>query len=48
VPQKLNPAGAASLEIKKREYLNNEADFRFDFNEEDSSFWEIANLQLNN
>ncbi|CAG8900216.1 unnamed protein product [Penicillium egyptiacum] len=34
VPQKLNPAGAASLEIKKREYLNNEADFRFDFNEE--------------
>jgi transaldolase len=34
VPQKLNPAGAASLEIKKREYLNNEAEFRFDFNEE--------------
>jgi transaldolase len=34
VPQKLNPAGAASLEIKKREYLNNEAHFRFDFNEE--------------
>ncbi|KAJ5398691.1 hypothetical protein PENPOL_c001G01502 [Penicillium polonicum] len=34
VPQKLNPAGAATLDIKKREYLNNEADFRFDFNEE--------------
>ncbi|KOS39953.1 hypothetical protein ACN38_g9210 [Penicillium nordicum] len=34
VPQKLNPAGAASLDIKKREYLNNEAAFRFDFNEE--------------
>ncbi|KAJ5517932.1 hypothetical protein LT330_009929 [Penicillium expansum] len=34
VPQKLNPAGAASLEIKKREYLHNEAAFRFDFNEE--------------
>ncbi|KGO74340.1 Aldolase-type TIM barrel [Penicillium italicum] len=34
VPQKLNPAGAASLEIKKREYLHNEAEFRFDFNEE--------------
>ncbi|KAJ5197381.1 hypothetical protein N7449_007860 [Penicillium cf. viridicatum] len=34
VPQKLNPAGAASLDIKKREYLNNEAEFRFDFNEE--------------
>ncbi|KAJ6132037.1 Aldolase-type TIM barrel [Penicillium samsonianum] len=34
VPQKLNSAGAASLEIKKREYLHNEAEFRFDFNEE--------------
>jgi transaldolase len=34
VPQKLNAANASSLEIKKREYLNNEADFRFDFNEE--------------
>ncbi|KAJ9490526.1 hypothetical protein VN97_g2734 [Penicillium thymicola] len=34
VPEKLNPAGAASLDIKKREYLNNEAEFRFDFNEE--------------
>ncbi|KAJ5941464.1 hypothetical protein N7516_001632 [Penicillium verrucosum] len=34
VPQKLNPDGAASLDIKKREYLNNEAEFRFDFNEE--------------
>ncbi|CRL25711.1 Transaldolase [Penicillium camemberti] len=34
VPQKLNPAGAATLDIKKREYLNNEAEFRFDFNEE--------------
>lgn len=34
VPQKLNAANAANLEIKKREYLNNEAEFRFDFNEE--------------
>ncbi|CAG8883108.1 unnamed protein product [Penicillium salamii] len=34
VPQKLNAANAANIEIKKREYLNNEADFRFDFNEE--------------
>ncbi|KAJ5343204.1 uncharacterized protein N7506_003028 [Penicillium brevicompactum] len=34
VPQKLNAANATNLEIKKREYLNNEADFRFDFNEE--------------
>lgn len=34
VPQKLNPAGASNIEIKKREYLNDEASFRFDFNEE--------------
>ncbi|CAI7625780.1 unnamed protein product [Penicillium glandicola] len=34
VPQKLNAAGAATLDLKKREYLNNEAEFRFDFNEE--------------
>ncbi|CAG8286015.1 unnamed protein product [Penicillium salamii] len=34
VPQKLNAADAANIEIKKREYLNNEAEFRFDFNEE--------------
>ncbi|KAJ5803956.1 uncharacterized protein N7518_000259 [Penicillium psychrosexuale] len=34
VPQKLNAADASNLDIKKREYLNNEALFRFDFNEE--------------
>ncbi|CDM29562.1 hypothetical protein DTO013E5_5118 [Penicillium roqueforti] len=34
VPQKLNAADASNLDIKKREYLNNEAQFRFDFNEE--------------
>ncbi|KAJ5958246.1 Aldolase-type TIM barrel [Penicillium vulpinum] len=34
VPQKLNAANATTLDIKKREYLNNEAAFRFDFNEE--------------
>ncbi|KAJ5317883.1 hypothetical protein PENANT_c004G06761 [Penicillium antarcticum] len=34
VPQKLNAADAHSLDIQKREYLNNEALFRFDFNEE--------------
>ncbi|EED17568.1 transaldolase [Talaromyces stipitatus ATCC 10500] len=34
VPKKLDPSGAASLDIPKREYLNNEALFRFDFNEE--------------
>ncbi|KAJ5360726.1 Aldolase-type TIM barrel [Penicillium concentricum] len=34
VPQKLNPAGAASLDLQKREYLHNEPEFRFAFNEE--------------
>jgi len=34
VPKKLDSSEAASLDIKKRTYLNNEAEFRFDFNEE--------------
>lgn len=34
VPQKLNASDVASLDIPKREYLNDEALFRFDFNEE--------------
>ncbi|KKA30966.1 hypothetical protein TD95_001333 [Thielaviopsis punctulata] len=34
VPQKLNAATAASLDIEKKSYINNEADFRFYFNEE--------------
>ncbi|KAJ5181108.1 Aldolase-type TIM barrel [Penicillium cf. griseofulvum] len=34
VPQKLNAAGAANLDLKKHEYLHNEASFRFDFNEQ--------------
>ncbi|EGD92848.1 transaldolase [Trichophyton tonsurans CBS 112818] len=34
VPKKLDPAGAANLDIPKRSYLNDEALFRFDFNEE--------------
>ncbi|KAJ6110486.1 hypothetical protein N7486_002721 [Penicillium sp. IBT 16267x] len=34
VPKKLDGANAASLDIPKREYLNNEVEFRFDFNEE--------------
>lgn len=34
VPKKLDPAGASGLNIPKREYLNHEASFRFDFNEE--------------
>ncbi|KAL2013632.1 hypothetical protein VTN00DRAFT_1157 [Thermoascus crustaceus] len=34
VPKKLDPAGAASLDIPKRSYLNNESLFRFDFNED--------------
>ncbi|KAL1984029.1 hypothetical protein VTN96DRAFT_9626 [Rasamsonia emersonii] len=34
VPKKLDPAGAASLDIPKRSYLNNESLFRFDLNED--------------
>ena len=34
VPKKLDASGASSLDIQKRTYINNEADFRFDFNEE--------------
>ncbi|OAL73576.1 transaldolase [Trichophyton violaceum] len=34
VPKKLDPAGAANLDIPKRSYLNDEALFRFDFNGE--------------
>lgn len=34
VPRKLDPTGAASLDIPKRNYLDHEATFRFDFNEE--------------
>ncbi|KAI5289078.1 sedoheptulose-7-phosphate:D-glyceraldehyde-3- phosphate transaldolase, partial [Ascosphaera aggregata] len=34
VPKKLNAEAAASLDIPKKEYLNNESAFRFDFNEE--------------
>ncbi|KAF2114236.1 hypothetical protein BDV96DRAFT_495422 [Lophiotrema nucula] len=34
VPQKLDASGAQSLDIEKKTYINNEADFRFAFNEE--------------
>lgn len=34
VPKKLDASGASSLDIEKKSYLANEADFRFDFNEE--------------
>jgi len=34
VPQKLHADGASKLDIKKRSYINDEALFRFDFNEE--------------
>jgi len=34
VPQKLSAADAATLDIPKRTYINDEATFRFDFNEE--------------
>lgn len=34
VPKKLDAAGAAALDIPKRTYINEEANFRFDFNED--------------
>ena len=34
VPQKLKGADAQGLDIEKKSYLNDEASFRFDFNEE--------------
>jgi len=34
VPQKLDASGASSLKIEKKSYINDEALFRFDFNEE--------------
>ena len=34
VPQKLNADGASALDIEKKSYLNDEALFRFDFNED--------------
>lgn len=34
VPQKLDSSTAASLDIEKKSYINSEAAFRFDFNED--------------
>lgn len=34
VPQKLDSSTAANLDIPKKSYINDEANFRFDFNEE--------------
>jgi transaldolase len=34
VPKKLDAAGAKSLNIPKKTYIDKEADFRFDFNED--------------
>ena len=34
VPQKLDAKDASSLSLEKKSYLNDEANFRFDFNEE--------------
>jgi len=34
VPKKLNAETASSLNIEKKSYINNEPDFRFDFNED--------------
>lgn len=34
MPQKLDAKNAVTLDIQKKSYLNDEATFRFDFNEE--------------
>jgi transaldolase len=34
VPKKLDAAGAKSLDIEKQTFIDNEADFRFYFNED--------------
>merc|ERR1711874_138030 len=34
VPKKLDAAGAASLDIERKSYINTEPAFRFDFNED--------------
>ena len=34
VPKKLDASGAAALNLEKKTYINSEADFRFDFNED--------------
>ena len=34
MPKKLDASNANSLNIEKKTYINNESDFRFDFNEE--------------
>jgi transaldolase len=34
VPKKLDAAQATSLDIEKKTYVDKEADFRFDFNED--------------
>lgn len=34
IPQKLDGAAAAALDITKKSYINDESTFRFDFNDE--------------
>lgn len=34
VPKKLDASGANGLDIEKKEYLSDESQFRFDFNED--------------
>jgi len=34
IPKKLDASGASTLDIEKKSYINNEADFRFFFNED--------------
>ncbi len=34
MPKKLDASGASKLDIEKKSYINNEAEFRFFFNED--------------
>lgn len=34
VPKKLDASGASALDLEKKSYINSEANFRFDFNED--------------
>lgn len=42
VPQKLNASTASALDLEKKTYIDNEADFRFYFNEDPMAVNKLA------
>ena len=42
VPKKLDAEGAKALDIEKKSYINSEANFRFDFNEDTMSVHKLS------